>query len=261
MRPPEVGAAAQALERRDMRLWSLNALLLLVVGTGFVAVLLPNAIWKVQALHLDPHYVPQLLFGFMGLLVLYNIYALEQRRALRSTREELLRQFLRTEAAEKRSLIDPLTDVFNRRYFDEILSKEVSRADRTDSNLSFLFIDMDNFKSVNERFGHLVGDRLLNDVAQVLTATFRKSDAIVRYGGDEFVVLLPDTNETQAERAYERLLLKVGSWNREHSVLGYQLSLSCGLSTYKKGANVLELLEAADKSMYVHKARLESIRA
>lgn len=250
----QVRRQGQVLESRDLRLWSINALMTLVVSAGFLALLLPNVVWNVEMLRFDRRFLPQLFFGFIALIVLYNVYMLEQRRDLRTTREELLRQLLRTEAAETLSLIDPLTEIFNRRYLDEILGKETNRADRQGTDLSFVVIDVDNFKSVNTRFGHFVGDRLLNDVARLLVETFRRSDTVIRYGGDEFVVILPDTSEQQAGRACERLLAKVDGWNREHSLPGHSLSLSCGLSTYRKGADVKDLLEAADKRMYLDKS-------
>lgn len=254
-RAEELRREIQALEGRDLQLWSIGLLVILVVAAGFVALIAPNVMWNLSVLRVEGRYLPQLIFGFIALIVLFNIYAVGQRRVLRHTREELVRQLIRSEAAEKLSLVDPLTEIFNRRYLDQIISREVSRADRLGTGLTFLMTDVDGFKAVNTRFGHLVGDRILNEVAQVLKRTFRTSDTVIRYGGDEFLVVLADTHEQQARRAVERLLEQVDRWNRTNPTVGYTMGLSCGLAAYTKGAKITDVLEAADQRMYQHKAR------
>ncbi len=245
----------EAMEGRDLQLWSIGLLVILVVAAGFIALVLPNVMWNLKTLRFEGRYLPQLFFGFIVLILLFNIYVIDQRRVLRRAREELVRELVRSEAAEKLSLVDPLTEIYNRRYLDQLLTRETSRADRLGSNLTFLMIDVDAFKSVNTRFGHRVGDQMLADVAVLLKRTFRTSDTIVRYGGDEFLLVLTDTDEAQAQRAVERLFRQVETWNQTNAGRGYTLSVSCGLASYRKGANVVEVIEAADQKMYLHKTR------
>jgi diguanylate cyclase (GGDEF)-like protein len=254
-RVEELRREIQALEGRDFQLWSIGFLVLLVVAAGFVALVWPNVMWRLGELKLDGRYVPQLVFGFVVLVVLFNIYALQQRRILRNTRDELFRQMLRSEAAERLSLVDPLTETFNRRYLDEILPKEVSRADRRGSSVTFAIIDVDGFKAVNTRFGHLVGDKVLTEVACLLKRVFRASDTVIRYGGDEFLVLMAETDEQEAEAAVTRLQSQVEVWNRTNTIVGYKMGLSCGLAAYAKGAVLTAVLEAADDRMYREKLR------
>ncbi len=239
----------QELEGRDLRLWSISVLVIVVVAAGLVATVFPNV-----ERGLDRRYVPQLLFGLIALIVLFNLYTFEQRQRVREAREELLRQLLRAEAAESVSLVDPVAGIFSRRYLEPILNKEAGRADRLRSALTLLMVDIGGFKSVNQRYGQLIGDRVLNAVGQILLETFRRADTIIRYGGDEFLVLMPETDEQQAERALERLLVKVERWNRESSLAGYRLGLGCGLATYTKGANLSKLLDAAEQRLHLHKA-------
>lgn len=249
----QVRRKVHALDRRDTQLWSLNLLVMVAVAVGLLATIFPGVLWELGPLRLNGPHTPQLFFGLIVLVILFNVYIFEQQRALRGARNELFRRLVRTEAAEKLSMIDPVTEIFSRDYMDQILAREAARADRLKTSLTLLVIDVNGFKSVNSRYGQLVGDRLLNGVGQLLLGTFRRSDTIMRYGGDEFLVLLAETNEQQAERAVERLLGQVDRWNRENSLPGYRLSLSCGLATYAHGANITELLDAADQRMNLHK--------
>ncbi len=250
----------QALEARDRQVWFINVIVLFVVTAGFGALILPNVAWREGYLRIGGRHVPELLFGCFAVIVLFNVVALFRQWVSRLTREELFRLLIRSEWSEKRPFIDPLTEVFSRRYMDQLLSQEVLRTDRRGTKLTFLFIDVDGFKSVNKRFGHLIGDRLLSRVGHLLKETFRGSDTVTRYGGDEFLVVMPETNQEQAERAVERLLVQVDHWNRENSMVGYKLSFSCGLATYVKGANVQEVLEAAQRGMHLHRTRQPAVR-
>lgn len=249
----EIRQKVHELEGRDLQLSWAGLVVTLVLAGGVVALLLPGILWERATLGLDFRYTPQIFFGFIALILLFSLYTLELRRELRHTREELFRQLFRSRASEEASPIDPLTEIFSRSHLDHVLAKEVSRADRQRSSLTFLIIDVNDFKSLNQRFGQLVGDRLLNDVGQLLIETFRRSDTIVRYGGDEFLVLLPETDEEQAGRAVERLLGRVNRWNRENALPGYHLSFSCGLATYARGNNAKKLIEAAEQRKNVHR--------
>ena len=245
----------EALEGRDQQLWSIGLLIMVVLAAGFLSLILPNLTWRLESLRVQGHYLPQFFFALIVLIVLFNIYVLDQRRALRSTRAELVRQLVRSEAAEKLSLIDPLTGIFNRRYLDQILPKEVSRADRLSASIAFLMVDVNDFKAINNKFGHLEGDWVLKEIARLMKETFRGSDSVVRYGGDEFLVVMVGTNAEQGQRAVARLLERVGGWNDTNAVRGYSLTLSCGLATYTKGTNLAEVLARSDKRMYEEKAR------
>ncbi len=242
------------LEGRDVQLLSIQILIALLLAGGFVALTLPNASWLSKSLHFDTRYLPTLIFGFIVLVVLFNIHAISQQKRLQSARNELFQQLARSTSVEKSSLIDPLTEAFNRRYLDRILPKEASRADRLGTSLTLLMIDLDKFKSVNTKLGHLAGDRLLSQVGQLLNLVFRRSDTVVRYGGDEFLVVMPETNEQQAQRAVERLFEQVECWNRENAEAGYRLSLSCGLASYTRGCDMEDILKLADEKMYVDKS-------
>ena len=243
----------RAVEGRDLHLWSLGVMVLLVVAAGFAALVVPNLVWGAQELRVDAHYLSQLFYGFVTLILLFNLYALNKKKELRHAREELMHQLVRSHVAEMTALKDPLTDAFNRRYFDQIIERELNRANRRSSDLGIIIIDVDDFKSVNERFGHLTGDQVLISVAQMLNSTFRSCDVVVRYGGDEFLILVTDSNEEGAKIALERLRQRVDAWNSANLVPGYSLSLSCGVAGYSKGMRIEDLIELADERMFVEK--------
>lgn len=251
--PADLYREIDALAARDWQLWSICALVILVIATGFAAFVLPNLVWAVNTLHTDHRYFPQLFFGLIALIVLFNVYILDQKRNLNRARTEMLRQLVEATQAKQVAVVDPLTSVFNRRYLDEVLPKEINRATRGGSELSFLVIDVDNFKDVNTRFGHFGGDQYLRDLATLLKKTLRGSDTVVRLGGDEFLVILPETGNKQAYRAAERLQWEVKWWNQASSA-AYQLAFSCGVATYKQGMDIEEVLHIADKNMYGAKA-------
>jgi len=244
----------KALEERDVQLWSIAALVIVVLAAGVAGLLLPNAMWHLRVLRFEGNFLPQLCYGLITLVILFNIYVLRQRRELRQAREELVLQMVYNEAAERLSLVDPLTDTFNRRYMDQVIAKDLSRAERHGIQLCFLMIDIDDFKSANTKFGHLTGDRILVEVAQVLKRTFRASDTIIRFGGDEFLAVLSDTAEDGANRAIGRLTEQVRRWNAGPAVAGYCMALSCGFAVYSKGADLKDVLNAADQNMYQQKA-------
>jgi len=256
----DVSRLMRSVEGRDLELWAIGLLVFIVLSAGFIALILPNWMWGLGSFRIEGRYLPQLMFGLIVLIILFNAYIIQQRRALRRTREQLVYELIRREAAEKLSLVDPLTEVYNRRFLDQVIEKEISRADRRGTDLTFLVVDVDQFKSVNSRFGHLVGDKLLKQVAEVLKSTFRASDTVVRFGGDEFMVVLTETNDAQGQLAVARLLKRVDRWNRENSGAGFEMSLSCGLASYAKGTDPKEVIHAADERMYSHKARHAAAR-
>jgi diguanylate cyclase (GGDEF)-like protein len=245
----EVYRDMEALSVRDWQLWSICALMLVVIAIGFSAFILPNLMWSGVALHADHHYMPQLFFGLLTLIILFNVYILEQKRTIDRTRQRLLRELVESTKAKEVALVDPLTSVFNRRYMDEVFPREISKAARGGTELSFVMIDVDGFKNINTRFGHFAGDQYLRDVATLLKKTFRGSDTVLRLGGDEFLVILPETSNKQAQRAAERLMWETRWWNQAGHAK-YDLAFSCGVATYHKGMDIKEVLDLADRDMY-----------
>jgi len=151
--------------------------------------------------------------------------------------------------------LDPLTGLFNRRHFFELTLQELERSRRYNRPLSVIMLDIDHFKQVNDQFGHLVGDRVIVEVARRIQKALRRIDSACRYGGEEFAVLLPETTLLQAEMVASRL------WNlvtRQPTVSGelvLKITVSVGVATYQHTDEITvdTLLDQADQAMYVAK--------
>ncbi len=153
--------------------------------------------------------------------------------------------------ARKLAFIDELTGLYNLRYMDFALDQEIKRAERYQYPLSILFIDLDNFKQVNDSYGHLVGSQLLIGFSQVLKSCLRDVDTIMRYGGDEFVCILPQTGESNACKAAKRIrdVLCKQSFEIDQHIIN--LTVCIGVSSFPKHAkNKQDIITYADLAMY-----------
>lgn len=160
------------------------------------------------------------------------------------------------EEAERLLQIDDLTKLHNARYLGERLVSEIKRARRYDSFVSLLFLDLDNFKSINDVHGHLVGSHVLVEMAGAILASVRDTDVVARYGGDEFVVLLPETALDRAAHVAERIRTKLNeSYFTGGRRLRLRITASFGVAAYPVHAlSPQQLIIAADSAMYVAKA-------
>jgi diguanylate cyclase (GGDEF)-like protein len=144
---------------------------------------------------------------------------------------------------------DFLTGLYNRQYFDEIIERSIEEFDRYGKKFSLLFIDIDDFKAVNDNYGHVVGDFVLKYVADVIKRSIRKVDLAFRYGGEEFVVVMPNTNLESAAKVADRILNDLRKTVFKYKNIDIKLTASIGLQEMKKGCNASQLVEEADKRM------------
>jgi diguanylate cyclase (GGDEF)-like protein/putative nucleotidyltransferase with HDIG domain len=154
--------------------------------------------------------------------------------------------------AEQRARVDELTGLFNRRHFDEQFKAEVSRHSRYNQELCLLMLDLDSFKTYNDIFGHPSGDRLLREIAEIINSSIRDGDQVFRYGGDEFVVLLPQTRAEDAFAVAERIRENV-----MNAMTGKETTvrISIGLACYPTdGVMMNEIITVADTALYYAKS-------
>jgi len=153
---------------------------------------------------------------------------------------------------------DALTSIFNRRYFDQRYTREILRARRYKRNLSVLMIDIDHFKVYNDTFGHLMGDKVLQKVAQVLETELRRADVICRYGGEEFVVILPEIDLHNAYYVAEKLRNAVitSTFSGDEKMSGKGITISLGVAAFPENGDTEKMvLEKADEALYKAKER------
>jgi len=160
------------------------------------------------------------------------------------------------EKVQKLAITDGLTGVFVRRYFLEMLKEEFERSLRHQFKLSFVMIDLDHFKECNDAFGHLVGDVVLREVAKALKQNVREIDLLGRYGGEEFSLLLPETDKDSAYLVAERLRWAVADQTFRAYDEMLKITISAGVSTFPDdGSTSMDLIEAADKALYKAKTQ------
>jgi diguanylate cyclase (GGDEF)-like protein len=175
---------------------------------------------------------------------------------LTGSRGELERTRGRLAAAQRLTLIDPLTGVWNRRYLDRALREQVKRHGRFGSTFGLLVIDVDRFKRINDRFGHAVGDAVLTEVAHTIDGSIRSDiDVLARFGGEEFVVVLPETDSSGAVVAAEKIRTLVAESTFESEGVPVPVTVSVGAAACPEdGEGEERVLAAADAAMYRAKA-------
>ena len=150
--------------------------------------------------------------------------------------------------------VDDLTSLYNQRYLPKVLEIEMARAEREEKNVSVLFLDVDYFKTVNDTRGHLVGSKLLVELAKLIRGSIRNYDYAFRYGGDEFVVVLPNTTSAQAKIVAERIRTRIERNDFLVYQKHYKITVSVGVATFPEHAATPEqILHLADEAMYYGK--------
>lgn len=163
------------------------------------------------------------------------------------------RDIKRVTTLELQNITDPLLGIYNRRYLDQRLNEEVARAQRYKLPLSLLLFDIDHFKQINDQFGHLIGDRVLSSMGRILQEQVRKSDLAARYGGEEIVIVLPNTAEEEAFTMAERLRLLLGQTAYAEQELnngGVHCTVSIGVASLIDETGGADLLHKSDVAMY-----------
>jgi diguanylate cyclase (GGDEF)-like protein len=181
---------------------------------------------------------------------------LEGRTCLLGVFRDVSERKLFEEELARMARRDPLTGVLNRYALEELLEREASRSGRYAHSVGFLMIDVNRFKEVNDRFGHGMGDKVLQTVAELVQRSIRDADILVRYGGDEFLVILPETNG-ETDLVKERILAEVAERNRTNPLLDFPVTLAVGSAHWSSedGQTMEQVLAETDRRMYEDKRR------
>lgn len=223
---------------------------------GFAGLVLYEQLSGME-LFTDGYYLVSLIVlgGVLSWTTMFGTYVSNLRHKLQARNEELEKVLL-----QMRDLADhdDLTGLLNRRVITNVLKKLKARADRTGEPFSICILDLDKFKDVNDAFGHLTGDRVLVEFAETMSKELRGMDLIAhgtpsfgRYGGEEFILLLPRTGLKGAEQCAERLRERQDR-RQQHSVTP-PCTLSAGVAAYRPGEDIESLLRRADRALYAAK--------
>ncbi len=168
-------------------------------------------------------------------------------------RQNLLRDSKEKEYYRELSILDGLTQVYNHRYFHELLVREINRSARYPQAFSLMMLDLDNFKGFNDSYGHLSGDCALREVAQSIINSLRRVDLVCRYGGEEFVVIMPQTNKDGGKITCERVrvAIEAASIKDDKGDEIGKITASIGLATFPENGQTKEsLIKSADVALY-----------
>ncbi|MCU1314606.1 MAG: sensor diguanylate cyclase [Acidobacteriaceae bacterium] len=194
-----------------------------------------------QISHVEPLALSEEAITFLYILCDYAAIAIENARAVARIQEL--------------TITDDVTELYNARHLAASLPLELERAKRFGTEVSLIFLDIDYFKRVNDEHGHAIGTRALTEVAEVIRKTMRNVDVCFRYGGDEFVIVLPQTTSSAGAKAANRLLVALRARRfLSAEAIPLRLSASLGVASYPADATTAaELLDCADRRMYLIK--------
>ncbi len=242
------------VERRDWWLWGMAVIVMLLLTFAVFSLSFPDLI-KVD----DPFFQASLtraVRGLIGLVLLFNAYTIYQQVMVKKLRSQFSQQLaemrtlhLRAENFQKLAMLDPLTNLCNRRMAEDRLAAEASRSCRYGHPLTVVAFDLDNFKHINDTYGHPAGDLVLKEFARRLGSAVRLSDFASRMGGDEFLVLLPECPTTHVEH----LLSRLRPMEIEYDQQKIPICFSAGWVGYEHGETTEEFLARADRTLYAEK--------
>jgi diguanylate cyclase (GGDEF)-like protein len=177
--------------------------------------------------------------------LLLRINRVIKERSLLNERDKMIKELKRL------TIEDSLTGLYNSKHFFDQIDKEIKRSDRYLHPISLIFIDINNFKEINDTYGHMIGDKVLALIAERIKACLRSSDNAYRFAGDEFTIILPETPSSEAKFVADRILSKLA--NKSFLIDGKEISnitLSIGIAEYQKNEGLQQFVHRADLTMY-----------
>jgi diguanylate cyclase (GGDEF)-like protein len=243
----EIRANLQKLERRDLWVWG-NAVVVILALTAAVFSLSASfyLIGAKTLFGLDYRIAVRAL---VSLVLIFTAQMIYQHTRFRKLQRQLAEQQIQAEVFRRLAMFDPLTGLYNRRFAEQRLKTEIARSERKGLALLVVLVDLNDFKHINDTYGHQAGDKVLTEFAKRLSRSTRGSDLAARWGGDEFMMLLVDCEVDQLSRVLVRLEgFKVDVNGKELPV-----SLAAGWKAYEPGNQMADLIEGADRKLYFNK--------
>jgi len=243
----EIKANLRRLERRDQWAW-VNAVIIILGLTGAVFSL--SASLELMGVKTLLGFDYRIAVRALVILVLaFTVQTIYQQARFRRLQRELAEQQIQAEVFRRLAMFDPLTGLYNRRFAEQRLQAEIARSERRGLALIVVLVDLNDFKNINDKYGHQAGDLVLKEFATRLKSSTRGSDVAARWGGDEFMMLLVDCEVEQLSHVLVRLE------GFEVRIKGKILpvSLAAGWKAYEPGDRMEELIDGADRRLYYNK--------
>jgi diguanylate cyclase (GGDEF)-like protein len=236
-----IQAMVRRVDSRQWWLWCSAMVVTLLAMAGIASFVLPAFVSEFASFH--SFFFNDAVRGLLALVLLFNVYVIYEQVQINRVRKQVAEEFC------KLAFLDPLTGLFNRRYIEHSLVQEVARSQRHNSALTVVLFDLDAFKQINDGYGHSAGDRVLQVFAERLRKAIRGADVVGRYGGDEFLAVLPQCTSKDVQLIHQRLE------DLEAEDCGEKLPFcySAGCTEYVPGESMEELLKRADETLYANK--------
>ena len=248
----EIRSSLRQAERRDLWMWG-NAVII-ILSLAALLVSLSVSLYLKGATTIFGWDLSTAVRVLVGMVVVFTGHMIYQHFRLRTIQKALAEQQIEAEVFRRLAMYDPLTGLYNRRFAEQRLRAEIARAERRGLSMTVVLLDLNDFKSINDGYGHLVGDHVLKEFAKCLSHATRGSDLAVRWGGDEFMLLLLDCEVEQLSVVLKRL---VGFSVEVHGKT-LTVSFSMGWKAFEPGDTLETLIEKADRDLYSHKAAAKS---
>jgi diguanylate cyclase (GGDEF)-like protein len=246
-RDKELAREFQKIEKGDWWVWGYSIFVALLLAFAVIAFSAPAV--RRGAETIFGINMVEVVFGLIALVVFFNIYAISQAILIKRLRRQLAEKQGHSDLLRNLAMVDPLTGLYNRRFAEQRLAAEVARSERKGHPLTILTLDLNNFKHINDTYGHPAGDLVLQEFAARLNNVIRGGDLAVRLGGDEFLVLLPECTSQQLQLVLGRLGSLEVNWQGQE----IPITFSAGWKQYEMGERPEEMLARADEVLYTRK--------
>jgi diguanylate cyclase (GGDEF)-like protein len=241
----EIRASLQKIERRDLWVWGNSVVIILALAVAVFS-LSSYLVGKHTFLGLDESFAVRIL---VTLVLVFTGQIIFQHLSFRRLQRELAEQQIQAEVFRRLAMFDPLTGLYNRRFAEQRLKAEIARSERKGHPLIVVLIDLNDFKQINDTYGHQTGDTVLKQFAKLLNRATRGSDLAARWGGDEFMMLLVDCEPPQLPT----ILARLDGFSIEAQGRELPVAHAVGWKSFQRGENMTELIERADRMLYVNK--------
>jgi diguanylate cyclase (GGDEF)-like protein len=243
----EIADNLRKIEKRDWWVWANSIFVILLLTGALISFTLPSLsqgatpLFRIKA--------TEAVFGLVALIVLFNVYTIYQQVLIKRLRRQLAEKQHHSMILRELAMVDALTGLYNRRFAEQRLVAEVARSARKGHPLTVVLLDLDEFKRINDTYGHPAGDLVLQEFAAALNRAVRGGDLAVRMGGDEFLLILPECNHEQLRLVLNRLGPLELAWEGRKFPIKY----SVGWKEYASGDQPEGMLAAADQALYANK--------